>query len=175
MAYSISSRHLLQVTSLQGNLPQNILEVTHVCSCKTLEKSKKREKGSYTLLIAWTNALIQIWKSTKISVFISKQCVGDFTFEIRARKICEKLVYKHSEKIGCWKLANFLRDLQNSRANKSQIFWSKTAKFSWYCYRNTNIKRDFQICISVPLWKIYYLVYKYYKPIFRFPLYQLAS
>ena len=41
VAHSISSRHLLQVTSLQGNLPQNILEVTHVCSCKTLEKSKK--------------------------------------------------------------------------------------------------------------------------------------
>ena len=45
VAHSISSRHLLQVTSLQGNLPQNILEVTHVCSCKTLEKSKKAWEG----------------------------------------------------------------------------------------------------------------------------------
>ena len=48
--------------------------------------------------------LMQIWKSTNISVFIwKKKYVEDFTFEhlllfeICAREICEKFVYKHSE------------------------------------------------------------------------------
>ena len=49
--------------------------------------------------------LMQIWKSASISVFIWKQYVEDFTlkhlllFEICAREICEKFVYKHSETI----------------------------------------------------------------------------
>ena len=47
--------------------------------------------------------LMQIWKSTSISVLIWKQYVNDFTlkhlllFEIYPRKICEKVIYKHSE------------------------------------------------------------------------------
>ena len=43
-------------------------------------------------------------------------------------------------------------NLENSRANNSRILRIKNAKFSGYCfYMNTNIQRDFQICISVPL------------------------
>ena len=45
-----------------------------------------------------------------------------------------------------------LRDLQTSRANKLRIPRIKNAKFLGYCfYMNTNIQRDFQICISIPL------------------------
>ena len=47
----------------------------------------------------------------------------------------------------------FLRNLQTSQENNSRILRMKDAKFSGHCcfYRNTNIYRDFQICISVPL------------------------
>ena len=47
--------------------------------------------------------LMQIWKSAIIFVFIWKYYVEDFTlkplllFEVYAREICEKFVYKHSE------------------------------------------------------------------------------
>ena len=47
--------------------------------------------------------LMQIWKSVNIFVFIWKKYAEDFTlkhlllFEICAREICEKFVYKHSE------------------------------------------------------------------------------
>ena len=47
---------------------------------------------------------MQIWKPAYIFVFIWKY-VEDFTlnhdllFEIRAREICEKFVYKHSETV----------------------------------------------------------------------------
>ena len=49
--------------------------------------------------------LIQIWKSANIFVFVWKWYVEGFTlkhfllFEIWAREICEKVVYKHSETI----------------------------------------------------------------------------
>ena len=49
--------------------------------------------------------LMQMWKSSYIPVFIWKKYVEDFTFkqlllfEICARKICEKFVYKYSETI----------------------------------------------------------------------------
>ena len=49
--------------------------------------------------------IMQIWKSANIFVFIWKWYVEDFTlkhlllFEICARKICVKFVYKHSETI----------------------------------------------------------------------------
>ena len=49
--------------------------------------------------------LMQIWKSANIFVFIWKQYVEDFAlkhlllFEISAREISEKFVYKHSETI----------------------------------------------------------------------------
>ena len=48
---------------------------------------------------------MKIWKSANIFVFIWKWYVKDFTlkpflrFEICAREICEKLVYKQSETI----------------------------------------------------------------------------
>ena len=48
---------------------------------------------------------MQIWKSANISVFIQNKYVEDFTikhlllFEISARGIFEKFVYKHSETI----------------------------------------------------------------------------
>ena len=48
---------------------------------------------------------MQIWKSAYIFVFIWKWYVEDFTlkhilhFEISAREICEKFVYKDSETI----------------------------------------------------------------------------
>ena len=52
----------------------------------------------------------------------------------------------------CEKLAYFLRNLQTSRANISRILRIKNAEFSGYClYMNTDIKGDFQICISVLL------------------------
>ena len=49
--------------------------------------------------------LTQIWESANIFVFIWKQYIEDFTlkhlllFEICAREIYEKFVYKHSETI----------------------------------------------------------------------------
>ena len=48
---------------------------------------------------------MQIWKAANIFVFKWKWYVEDFTlknlllFEICAREICEKFVYKHSETI----------------------------------------------------------------------------
>ena len=102
---------------------------------------------------------MQIWKSTNIFVFIWKY-VEDFTlkntfllFDTCARKTCEKLVYKHSETMEYdKKLAYFFTNLQTSWANYLRVLWIKKAKFSGYCfYMNTNLKRDFQICISVPL------------------------
>ena len=49
-------------------------------------------------------------------------------------------------------LAYFFRNLQTSRTNNSRILRITNAKFSGYCfYMNTNIYRDFQICIWVPL------------------------
>ena len=52
---------------------------------------------------------MQIWKSTNIFVFIWKYYVEDITlkhlllYEICAREICEKCVYKHLETIECVK------------------------------------------------------------------------
>ena len=53
--------------------------------------------------------LMQIWKSANIFVLKWKHRVEDFTlkhlllFDISARDICEKFVYKHSETIECIK------------------------------------------------------------------------
>ena len=45
-----------------------------------------------------------------------------------------------------------LKKFTNSRANTSRILRIKNVKFSGYCfYMNTNMLRDFKICISVPL------------------------
>ena len=55
--------------------------------------------------ITFKGTLMQIRKSPHIFVFIWKKYIEDFTskhlllFEINARMICEKFVYKHSETI----------------------------------------------------------------------------
>ena len=55
-------------------------------------------------------------------------------------------------------LVYFLRNLQTSRAINARILRIKNVKFSGYCfYMNTNILKDFQICISVPLRKVDFL------------------
>ena len=49
-------------------------------------------------------------------------------------------------------MAYFLRKKQILRANNSKSIRIQNAKFSGYYFdMNTNIWRDFQICISVPL------------------------
>ena len=48
------------------------------------------------------------------------------------------------------KVAYFLRKIQTSRLNNLRILGTKNPKFSGYYFNtNTNIKGDFQICISV--------------------------
>ena len=50
--------------------------------------------------------------------------------------------------------------------NNSRIFRIQNAKFSWYYYSmNTNIWRDFQICISISLirtWKETFTNFTYF-------------
>ena len=66
-----------------------------------------RENALYNfrLRVFTKGILMQIWKSANIFVFTWKQYVENFTlkhvllFEIRAREIYEKFVYKHSETI----------------------------------------------------------------------------
>ena len=72
-------------------------------------------------------------------------------YEICTREIYEKFGYKHSETNRIREiLVYFLRNLQTSQANNSRILRIKNAKFSGHCfYMNTNMKEDFQICISV--------------------------
>ena len=51
-----------------------------------------------------------------------------------------------------WKLFKKTSILQTLRMNNLRILRIQDAKFSWYYfYINTNIKADYQICISVPL------------------------
>ena len=62
-----------------------------------------------------------------------------------------------------WKVAYFLRKLQTFRANNFIILRIQNAKFSgYYFHRNTNIWRDFQICISVSLINWGYLKRAYF-------------
>ena len=52
----------------------------------------------------------------------------------------------------CQKLAYFLRNLQTLPINNSRILRITNAKFAEYCfYMSTNIYRNIQISISVPL------------------------
>ena len=45
-----------------------------------------------------------------------------------------------------------VRNLQTSRTNNSRTLWTKNPKYSgYYFYMNTNIYRDFQVCISALL------------------------
>ena len=61
-------------------------------------------------------------------------------------------VYKHTETIEFVKKRPTLRKIQTLRVNNSRILRIQNATFSGYhFYMNTNIWRDFQICISVPL------------------------
>ena len=54
------------------------------------------------------------------------------------------------------KLDYFLRNLRTSRGNNSRILGIKNTKFSGSCFNmNTNIQRDFQICITLPLISIH--------------------
>ena len=65
------------------------------------------------------------------------------------RKVCIKTF--RNNRI-CYKLAYFLRKMPTSQVNNSRTLRIKNAKFLGYCFdMNTNILRDFQICISVPL------------------------
>ena len=116
---------------------------------------KKCPRSLYFTLL--TNADLKICQYLPLHMKI--MYVEDFTlkqlllFEICARDICEKFVNKHSrtiEKVENW--AYFLWNLQTLLANNSRILRIKNGKCSGYCfYMNTNIYRDFQICISVPL------------------------
>ena len=66
-------------------------------------------------------------------------------------RYAKSLFTKHSEIEEYLKNQPILRYLQILQANNSRILKIKKMKFSGYCfYMNTNIKRDFQICISVP-------------------------
>ena len=62
-------------------------------------------------------------------------------------------VYKHTETIEYdKKVAYFLRKIQYVHVNNLRSHGVKNAKFSGYCFdMNINIKRDFQIYISVLL------------------------
>ena len=52
----------------------------------------------------------------------------------------------------CKKLTYFLKNLQTSREDNLRILGIKKEKLSGYCfYMNTNVKGNFQVCISVPL------------------------
>ena len=53
-----------------------------------------------------------------------------------------------------WKVAYFLRKIQNLWVNNWRILRIENAKFSGYCFNmNSNIHCNFQMCISVPLEK----------------------
>ena len=55
-------------------------------------------------------------------------------FEIYAREICEKFVYKHSETKEYVKISLVLKKLQTSRANNPRILKIKILKFSGYSF-----------------------------------------
>ena len=72
-------------------------------------------------------------------------------FEICAHQICEMFVYKHTETIEYVKKQP-LRKIQTLRVINSRILMIQNVKCSGYqFYKNTNIWKNFQICISVPL------------------------
>ena len=50
------------------------------------------------------------------------------------------------------KISLLFKKFTNFKGNNSRILGSKNAKFSGYCFcMKTNIYKDFQICIIVPL------------------------
>ena len=97
------------------------------------------------ICISWCRSkfkgtLIQIWKSVYIFVFIWKQYVEDvthwntfFLFEVCAREICEKIVYKHSETIEYVQNYPTFSEIHQPHAKR-------TGELLGYCfYMNTNI------------------------------------
>ena len=73
-------------------------------------------------------------------------------FEISALQICEMFVHKHTETTEYVKKYNFVKKIQTLRINNSRILRIQKAKFLGYnFYMYTNIWRDFQICVSLPL------------------------
>ena len=95
---------------------KNILWISwcgHIISIKI----KSREVSCWFTLFKGT--LMQIWKSTNISIFIWKKYIEDFTlkhlllFEICAREICENFVYKHSETIEYFKISLLFKKFAN--------------------------------------------------------------
>ena len=79
----------------------------NVATSKRYNFTKRAQKLKTTFHnnFALKSTLMQIWKSANIFVFIWNLYVENFTlkhlllFEICAREICEKFVYKHSETI----------------------------------------------------------------------------
>ena len=84
-------------------------------------------------------------------------------FKILDQSTLYFLKYAHTRYVksllpNIWKQYNMLKisllfnKFTNFTANNSIILRIRNAKFSgYYFYMNTNIKRDFQICFSVPL------------------------
>ena len=70
--------------------------------------------------------LMNIWKSASIFVFIWKQFVENFTlkhlllFEICAREICERFVYKHSETIESFLVLKFIKSYLDHKFSSNQ-------------------------------------------------------
>ena len=100
-----------------------------------------------TFSLRYTNADLKICQNLRLYVkiicwrFHIKHLL---LFEICAREICQKFVYKHSEQKNMLKISLLFKKFTNLRI--------KNAKFSEYCfYMNTNRFGFFQICISIPL------------------------
>ena len=72
---------------------------------KSTNSSTNTSFNIFSLFSFFKGTLIQISKSANVFAFMWKEYVEDFTlkhlilFEIMARKVCEKFVYKHSETI----------------------------------------------------------------------------
>ena len=112
---------------------------------------------SYYNLFSLNVTLMQIWKSANIFVFH----INAFSFHINAPLTLQDMPSWYMWKFClqtfrnnriCKKLAYVLRNLQTSQVYNSRSLKIKNANFSAYCfYMSTNIKGDFQICVSVPL------------------------
>ena len=64
------------------------------------------------------------------------------------------------------KVAYFLRTIQTLQANNSRILRIQNATFlGYYSFMNTNIWRDFEICICVPLKKLWKHSFRYSVPV----------
>ena len=102
---------------------------------------------------------MQIWKSCNPFLFTSEtvsrrvRILTPFNFgdmpTLDIRNVCLQIYRNNRIR---WKVAYFLRKIQTLHGNNSRILRIQNAIFSgYYFYMDTNIWRDFQICISVPL------------------------